>query len=292
LAAGHDSSDKGRNIADPYRGTSGVGCGGTAVRLCPAQRIMLSKIFKRRGDPAAPSPSVPDGKRIYAVGDIHGRLDLLDELLEMIAADDSARTSADTVIIFLGDLVDRGPDSAGVVERLRQLAETDTRLRFLTGNHEEVFYHTMRSAGEEGLKFFCRIGGRETILSYGIPESDYNAMDYPELKAALVDLIPESHLSFLAGFEDMIEIGDYLFVHAGIRPDVPLEQQRPRDLRWIREPFLSHAAPHSRVVVHGHTILPEIDIQPNRIGIDTGAYASGKLTAIGLQGRDRWVVQT
>jgi serine/threonine protein phosphatase 1 len=253
---------------------------------------MLSKIFKRRGEPAAPPPSVPDGQRVYAVGDIHGRLDLLDDLLAMIAADDAARGSAATTVVFLGDLVDRGPDSAGVVERLRLLAESDSRLRFLTGNHEEVFHHAVHSDGDEALKFFCRIGGRETILSYGISEADYNAMDYPELKAALTNLVPESHLAFIAGFEDRIEIGDYLFVHAGIRPDIPLEDQRPRDLRWIREPFLSHVSPHCRMVVHGHTILQDIDLQPNRIGIDTGAYASGKLTAIGLQGEYRWVMQT
>jgi serine/threonine protein phosphatase 1 len=253
---------------------------------------MLSKIFKRRGEPAAPPPSIPDGQRVYAVGDIHGRLDLLDELLAMIAADDAARAHAATTIVFLGDLVDRGPDSAGVVERLRALAESDSRLRFLTGNHEEVFYHALHDDGDEALKFFCRIGGRETILSYGISETDYNAMDYPELKAALAPLVPESHLAFIAGFEDMIEIGDYLFVHAGIRPDVPLEEQRPRDLRWIREPFLSHASPHCRMIVHGHTILPDIDLQSNRIGIDTGAYASGILTALGLEGTDRWTIQT
>lgn len=257
-----------------------------------AKRTMLSKIFKRRGEPAAPPPSIPDGQRIYAIGDIHGRLDLLDELLAMIAADDAARAPAAATVIFLGDLVDRGPDSAGVVERLRQLAETDSRLRFLTGNHEEVFHHAVQDDGVESLKFFCRIGGRETILSYGISEAAYNAMDYPELKIALTDLVPESHLAFIAGFEDMIEIGDYLFVHAGIRPDVPLPEQRPRDLRWIREPFLSHASPHCRMIVHGHTILPDIDYQPNRIGLDTGAYASGKLTAIGLENDTRWALQT
>ena len=255
-------------------------------------RCMIARLFKRRQGAPPPVPRIPEGQRVYAVGDIHGRLDLLDELLAMIARDDAERGPTETTIIFLGDLVDRGPESAGVVERLRQLAGTDCRLRLLTGNHEEVFCHAILDDGDESLKFFCRIGGRETILSYGISEADYNAMGYPELKVALVDLVPESHLNFLAGFEDLIEMGDYLFVHAGIRPDIPLSEQRLRDLRWIREPFLSHASPHCRMVVHGHTILPDVDLQPNRIGIDTGAYASGKLTAIGLQGEARWILQT
>jgi serine/threonine protein phosphatase 1 len=248
--------------------------------------------FFKKPAPVHSAHAIPTQQRVYAVGDIHGRLDLLDKLLASIESDNLARPAANTTIVFLGDLVDRGPESAGVVERLRLLAETDRKLRFITGNHEEVFYHAVNDEGVESLKFFCRIGGRETILSYGVSEMEYNAMDYPELKAALVEMVPESHLEFLAGFEDMIEIGDYVFVHAGIRPDIPMRDQRPRDLRWIREPFLSHSTPHSRMVVHGHTIMADIDMQPNRIGIDTGAYASGKLTALCLQGEDRWVLKT
>lgn len=253
---------------------------------------MIARLFKRRQGVEAPAPTIPEGQRLYAIGDIHGRLDLLDQLLTRIDADDAARPAARTTLIFLGDLVDRGPDSAGVVERLRQLAASGRDVRFLLGNHEEVFLHAIREEKTEALKFFCRIGGRETILSYGITETDYNAMDYDELKAALAERVPESHLSFLESFEDLIELGDYLFVHAGIRPGVAIQEQRPRDLRWIREPFLDHAAPHDRMVIHGHTITADVDEHSNRIGIDTGAYASGCLTALGIEGDDRWVLQT
>jgi len=252
---------------------------------------MIARLFKRRPGASIPPPAIPEGQRVYAVGDIHGRLDLLRQLLDRIAADDQERPPRRTTVIFLGDLVDRGPDSAGVIETLRQLAADRPDTRFLLGNHEEVFLHALREEKLETLKFFCRIGGRETILSYGISEADYNAMDYEELKAALTARVPESHLAFLETFENMIDIGDYLFVHAGIRPGLALEEQRLRDLRWIREPFLDHAAPHERMVVHGHTITPDVDERSNRIGIDTGAYASGRLTALGLEGRERWVLQ-
>jgi serine/threonine protein phosphatase 1 len=253
---------------------------------------MIARLFKRRQDTDAPIPTIPEGQRVYAIGDIHGRLDLLDDLLARIDADDAARPTAATTLIFLGDLVDRGPESAGVVENLRQRAAAGGDVRFLLGNHEEVFLHALRDDKLEALKFFCRIGGRETILSYGIDPDDYDSMDYPELRSALTRLVPEQHLAFLETFEDQIVVGDYLFVHAGIRPGVALDAQRPRDLRWIREPFLDHAAPHPNFVVHGHTITADVDMRSNRIGIDTGAYASGRLTALGLQTTDRWVLNT
>lgn len=255
---------------------------------------MLSRLFKRNSATPAvlPAASIPAGQRVYAVGDIHGRLDLLEELLALIAKDDAGRPPAETRLIFLGDLIDRGPESAGVVERLRGLALQRPSLGLLLGNHEEVFLAALREEKTEALRFFCRIGGRETILSYGISETDYNAMDYGELKEALQARVPESHVKFLEASDDMIEIGSYLFVHAGIRPNVALEEQRPRDLRWIREPFLDHTAPHSHIVVHGHTITPDVEDRGNRIGIDTGAYASGMLTAIGMEGSTRWFLQT
>ena len=229
--------------------------------------------------------------RVYAIGDIHGRLDLLDTLLQMIAVDDARRDPARTVPIFLGDLIDRGPDSAAVVERLRDYAIDRPDSRFIMGNHEEVFLGAL-SGDTRAVRGFCRIGGRDTVLSYGVSPDDYDRMAYDDVTAALDRVVPASHLDFLQRFSDQEWIGDYLFVHAGVDPSLPLDSQSGRDLRWIREPFLSHGRPLDRMIVHGHTIAPEVAWQPHRIGIDTGAYGTGKLTALGLEGSGQWLLQT
>ncbi|MFL9839841.1 metallophosphoesterase [Sphingomonas sp. ST-64] len=238
-----------------------------------------------------PTGSIPPGQRVYAVGDIHGRLDLLDDLLERIERDDATRAPLDTTLIFLGDLIDRGPDSAQVIERLRQLSAAVPAIRFLLGNHEEVFLKAM--ADEKGaLPFFIRIGGKPTALSYGITEAEYLACDYPALLNLLRTRVPPEHLDFLSRFEDVIVIGDYAFVHAGIDPAIPLDQQSTGSLRWIREEFLGHRGTLEKIIVHGHTVTETIEQRAHRIGIDTGAYASGRLTAIGLEGDSRWFLQT
>lgn len=252
---------------------------------------MLRKLLNPRRAAQAPLGTIPAGERVYAIGDIHGCAGLLDDLLAMIDADDAARAPARTTLIFLGDLVDRGPASAAVIERLRQLQLSRPDTRFLLGNHEEIFLGAI-DGEPKALRLFCRIGGRETILSYGLDASAYEAMDYEELAKTITDLVPDAHRSFVADFEDIIEIGDYVFVHAGIRPGVALAEQRNSDLRWIRDPFLDHRKPLAKMVVHGHTISDELDVQPHRIGVDTGAYTTGRLTALGLEGGDRWVLQT
>ena len=252
---------------------------------------MLKKLL-RSSRPPAPAPfAAADGVRIYAVGDIHGCRAELDRLLDMIDADDAARPEAETMLVFLGDLVDRGPDSAGVVERLLALSATRPGVRFLKGNHEELFLQALEGT-KDALRLFCRVGGKETILSYGMSAAEYDALDYADVARRLDELVPPAHRAFIAGFEDMIVSGDYAFVHAGIRPDVPLEEQRGSDLRWIRESFLEHKRPHPKMIVHGHTIAPQVDHRPNRIGIDTGAYASGRLTALGIEGRETWLLNT
>ena len=252
---------------------------------------MLKKLLKARRASAPPAAAIPPGERVYAVGDIHGCADLLDDLLARIEADNAARGPARTILIFLGDLVDRGPASAAVIERLYQLAAARPDTHFLLGNHEEVFLESLK--GEpKALRMFCRIGGRETIMSYGVAAADYDRMDFEELHAAMCDKVPEAHQTFLGRFEDMVVIGDYVFVHAGIRPGTELDMQRPSDLRWIRNPFLNHDRPMEKIVVHGHTISQDLDVQPHRIGVDTGAYDTGRLTALGLEGTERWTVQT
>src|SRR3546814_1652507 len=174
----------------------------------------------------------------------------------------------------------RGPNSAGVVQRAADLAEATRAVRFLKGNHEEVFLQAAKG-DVQATRFLFRFGGRETMFSYGLSEAELDQLDFEELTDWLLNHVPRAHVDFLDGFEDMVEIGDYAFVHAGIKPGVPLAEQKPEDLRWIRDEFLSSRKSHEgKIVVHGHTIMLEVDEHPNRIGIDTGAYHSGRLTAI------------
>jgi len=254
----------------------------------------MIKSLLRRKDRSTPLDNafVPDGMRIYAIGDIHGRRDLLDRLIADIEADDSARGPAETHIVLLGDLVDRGPDSAGVVTRAMQLkTRHGDRFRVLMGNHEEVFLGAI-TGDEQMVRFFCRIGGRETILSYHVSPEEYRSLDIPQLAERLPYLIPQAHVDFIGAFEDQVVLGDYAFVHAGVRPGVPLDEQSSKDLRWIRDDFLLDDMPHDKVIVHGHTITDDVEEHGNRIGIDTGAYQSGMLTALALEGNRRWYLKT
>jgi serine/threonine protein phosphatase 1 len=239
-----------------------------------------------------PAERVPDGIRVYAIGDIHGRLDLLDTLLADIAMDNLARGNGiETRYIFLGDLIDRGPESRGVVDRLLAFSRSGANVRFLMGNHEQVFLRAIQG-DKKALRFLGRIGGRETLNSYGITDEDYKTLCTDELAARVAALVPPAHVAFLSGFEDMIALGDYLFVHAGVRPGVGLEEQSQSDLYWIRDEFLSHRDSFGPIVVHGHSITDDVDLRTNRIGIDTGAFASGRLTALGLEGEERWFLST
>ncbi len=234
-------------------------------------------------------PTLPEGQRVYAIGDIHGRLDLFDALIEAIEQDDILEGKAETTVILLGDLVDRGPDSKGVIERARKWQKS-RNVRIVAGNHEEMFLSSIEK--EEALRHFIRVGGKETILSYGISSKKYNAASMPELLEIVQDIVPTSHRSFLENLEDMIEMGDYVFVHAGVNPDRDLDDQKVSDLRWIRQRFIEHRGKFERIVVHGHTIFKDIDERSNRIGIDTGAYKFGKLTALVLEGSTRRYIQS
>ncbi|WP_366857191.1 metallophosphoesterase family protein [Novosphingobium sp.] len=236
-----------------------------------------------------PQPAVPAGQRVYAIGDIHGRRDLFEELVALIEADDAARGTAQTTIVLLGDLVDRGPDSASVLEAAMALRNRKP-LRVIAGNHEEMLLLAFEK--REVLRAFITYGGRETLLSYGLDRDAYNEATLDELQEMLPALIPEHHLAFMRAMENQVRIGDYLFVHAGIRPGVDLELQRLSDLRWIRSEFLEDKRDHGVMVIHGHTITEAVDERANRIGIDTGAYASGVLTAVGLEGTARWYLGT
>ena len=235
-------------------------------------------------------PLLPGGYRLYAIGDVHGRDDLLGELLRKIEADHAARGPANLILVFLGDLVDRGASSAQVVERLRTYRPSGARVIFLAGNHEEVMLRILD--GDVGvLPDWLRFGGAECLRSYGLEPKRLRHMEPGEALAAIRAAIPPNHADFLHSFDDTFRAGGYLFVHAGIRPGVPLDEQARADLRWIREPFLSDRAEHGFVVVHGHTVREQVEERANRIGIDTGAYRSGVLTALGLEAGDRWLLQ-
>lgn len=250
--------------------------------------------WKRKSKPAPSvreSFSVPAGQRIYAIGDIHGRDDLFAELIDLIRADIAARGPARVSLILLGDLVDRGPRSAEVVERALRLREEFDDLRLLIGNHEECFLAAL-TGDVQRVRYFMRIGGEATIRSYWNSDLDLTEATFEEVAHRLPAMVPPAHVEFLGGGEDVIEIGDYAFVHAGIRPGVALHKQDRGDLRWIRDDFLNDLRDHGVMIVHGHTIRDEVDEWPNRIGIDTGAYKSGVLTAIVLEGIERGYLRT
>jgi serine/threonine protein phosphatase 1 len=232
-------------------------------------------------------PSLPEGQRVYAIGDIHGRYDLFCRMIARIEADEAARPAADTTVILLGDLVDRGPDSAGVIATAREWAQR-RRVRILAGNHEEMFLGSFER--EDTLRHFLRHGGRETLLSYPIDPDVYNRATLDELRTIMTEVVPQEDLEFIRSMEDRIQIGDYVFVHAGVRPGIPLEDQKTSDLRWIRGEFIEGPESRDFAVVHGHTILETPHVSPLRISLDTGAYSSGLLTAIGLEGTGRWLI--
>lgn len=248
----------------------------------------LRSLLRIRREPDF-APAIPAGQRVYAIGDVHGRLDLLRDLIERIETDDREQGVAQTTVILLGDLIDRGPDSAGVLTTAREWGRR-RKVRYLSGNHEEMFLKSFTDI--EALRQLLRYGGKETLLSYPLDAETYRRATLEELQQIMPLVVPRVDLDFLAAMETMIRIGDYVFAHAGIRPGVPLDQQVPEDLRWIRAEFTSDNSPRDFAVVHGHTITDEPELSPTRIGIDTGAFASGRLTAIGLEGTRRWLLAT
>lgn len=240
---------------------------------------------------ASDAPRGAKGYRAYVVGDVHGRLDLLDALLAQIHADLARRPARKVLLAFVGDLIDRGPSSAQVLERLRTYHVDGVRTVFLLGNHEEVLLRIL--GGETALiPSWLQFGGAQCLQSYGADPRQIEARDDEKVLTILRLAIPAKHIAFLKSFVDTCRFGDYLFVHAGIRPGVPLDDQVQSDLRWIRGPFLLDETDHGCVVVHGHTISPEVEERVNRIGIDTGAYRTNVLTALVIDGAERWYLQT
>lgn len=237
-----------------------------------------------------PEARAPKGVRLYAMGDVHGCIDDLRRMAALIEADLNARPPEDWRIIYLGDYVDRGPDSQGVIEFiLGQMAAR--RVYALRGNHDQYLIDFMGNLSADGFINWMHLGGAETLMSYGLPPSAvYEAHDAAarqDLRARLIETMPKSHSKFLAGLPHMLRLGNYVFVHAGVRPGVDLAEQRPEDLIWIREPFLSSAENFGAVVVHGHTVVDRVTVRPNRIGIDTGVVFGGEFTCLVLEGNRR-----
>jgi serine/threonine protein phosphatase 1 len=233
-------------------------------------------------------PSLPQGELVYAVGDIHGRADLMRSLLQHIE-DDAARTSSapNKQLIFLGDYIDRGPDSRGVVELLLSGLPEGFTAHYLKGNHEDILLKFLGDPSQ--LDHWLMNKGETTMQSYGVDIEGLYRMDAtPETwRKAFVTALPDSHWRFYRGLKLCHVIGDYAFVHAGVRPGVALFAQDPEDLVWIRGEFLNSDANFGKVVVHGHSPVEAPEVRPNRINIDTGAVFSGRLTAIRLKGAER-----
>jgi diadenosine tetraphosphatase ApaH/serine/threonine PP2A family protein phosphatase len=229
---------------------------------------------------------------VYAVGDIHGRADLLAALLHQIEADAQAAEAKTRTLVFLGDYVDRGPNVRGVIETLLAGLPQGFETHFLKGNHEALLLDFLRDPAT--LEAWFLNDGDTTMASYGVDtDALYRARARPaEWRDAFAAALPDAHLRFFRGLELSVSRGDYLFVHAGIRPGVPLAAQTESDLVWIRRPFLDWNEPFEKCVVHGHTPGHELVTRANRICVDTGACFTGRLTAVRLEGANRSFLQT
>jgi serine/threonine protein phosphatase 1 len=229
----------------------------------------------------AKHPKVPPGVRVYAIGDIHGRGDLLEQVLKRIDEDRAHAPVPHNIEVYLGDYVDRGPASRQVVDLL---AERGRRHRtvFLKGNHEDLLANFLHDPTTLGT--WRRLGGLETMMSYGVtPSINADPRAQAELAVAFHKALPPTHKHFLNDLKTSFTCGDYFFAHAGVRPGIALEKQREEDLLWIRQEFLHCEDDFGKIVVHGHTPVVEPDIRPNRINIDTGAYATGRLSCLVLE---------
>ena len=237
---------------------------------------LLAKRKKRR------LPHLPEGVRIYAIGDVHGRADLLDSVLSRIDAHTAAYPVVRPIHVLVGDYIDRGPASCEVLELLITCAQ-GREMVFLRGNHETFMLEFLQNPAV--FRDWGKMGGIETLMSYGLkPTINADPAAQKDLASALNSVLPKAHRDFLDSLISSFSCGHFFFAHAGVRPGVPLAKQRDDDLLWIRDDFLLYEEDFGKIVVHGHTPVRELDIRPNRINIDTGAYATGRLTCLIIEG--------
>lgn len=261
---------------------------------------MLDRFLRSKGEPkpypfASPAsalPSVPYGMRVYAVGDIHGRADLLRQMLALIEADNARQDDAEVSLVFLGDYVDRGPASPEVLDILRGDHAFADRVIALRGNHEDALLEFIEDPVRG--RIWLDWGGMATLTSYGVRPAAASSPEERliEMGRQLDRNLPHAHRAFLKSLPVQEIVGDYLFVHAGVNPHLPLDQQTDFDLTTIRSPFLEWGAPLGKMVVHGHSISQSPEFLSWRIGIDTGAYATGRLTALVLEGQEQRTLST
>ncbi len=238
--------------------------------------------------------------RIYAIGDVHGCLDELNTLLNLIDDDLAARSIKNHRIILLGDYVDRGPNCSGVIERLMELTSTNTNMTCLFGNHDEKLLLATKKMNLAVMDNYFRYGGGETLKSYGFSEQEISLISHGDftdkvastLANKVKEMVPEAHVEFLRALPRFTQEGDYYFCHAGVQPELELSAQRENDLIWIREPFLSWDKPLEKVIIHGHTKIDEPETRLNRINLDTGCCYGGKLTAVVLEKTDHHFIST
>lgn len=249
---------------------------------------MFSNIFKGGKGIENKEPSIPENKRIYAIGDIHGRVDLLNSIHDVILKDSgSLETECENSVVYLGDYVDRGFESKEVLDVLVNSPLEGFKAIYLKGNHEDLLLNFLEDFSIGTLWF--SLGGDATVYSYGVssPLGVKQDKHFKKIQESLRETLPEEHQRFLLDLKLYHEVGDYLFVHAGIMPGRAMSKQLQEHMMWIRDDFLKHKKDHGKVIVHGHTVTEEPEILSNRIGIDTGACYNGKLTCLVLEGNKK-----
>ena len=258
--------------------------------MIPGMKSLINMLTGRRNNTPV-EPRVPEGNRLYVIGDIHGRIDLLQQIHNKIQQD-AANYPGSKHLIYLGDYIDRGDHSKDVIDLVLEQPLPGFEATYLRGNHEQSMLDFLQAA-EVGHSWF-NYGGLATLVSYNVK---YNKIptrknDFEDIQINLKERVPHAHINFLEKTEFSHIAGNYYFVHAGINPKVALKYQLPEDQLWVREDFVSYNKPHEKIIVHGHSITDEPDLQTNRIGIDTGAYITGKLTCLVLENATQRILQT